>query len=72
MSQLSKQELTGLDDVVAQRKSLSDQLNNVTNMQANYITGQAGLLHCDDLDELTGGEGLTLDELRKIREHSYR
>ena len=72
MSDLTKQELTGLDQVVAERKPLGDQLNNVNNMQSNYITGQTGILHCDDIDELTGGEGLTLDELRKIREHSYR
>ena len=72
MSDLTKQELTGLDQVVAERKPLGDQLNNVSNMQANFITGQTGILHCDDIDELTGGEGLTIDELRKIREHSYR
>ena len=72
MSDLTKQELTGLDEVVAQRKPLGDQLNNVGNMQANFITGQTGILHRDDIDELTGGEGLTLHELQKIREHSYR
>ena len=72
MSELTRQELTGLDEVVAQRKPLGDQLNNVNNMQSNYITGQTGILQCDDIDELTGGEGLTLEELRKIREHSYR
>ena len=72
MSELTPQELTGLDEVVEQRKTLGDQPNNVSNTQANVITGQTGILHCDDIDELTAGEGLTVDELRKIREHSYR
>ena len=74
MSELTRQELTGLDAVIAERKSLDHELNNETNMQANFIIGNnnSGILQHEEIWGLSGGEGLTLEELTKIREHSYR
>jgi hypothetical protein len=72
MSELTNQELTGLDQVIAGRKPLGDQLNNVNNLQSSHVTpsGNAGILQCENL-ELTGGEGLSLDELAKLRSESF-
>ena len=70
MSELSKQELSGLDTVIAGRKPLSHDLNNQTNMQANYVmNSNSGILQHEDI-ALTGGGGLSIDELTTVRARS--
>ncbi len=73
MSELTPQELTGLDRIIKERKSLLDQLNDVNNLVANFITptNNSSILHGENID-LTGGEGLSLDDLAKLRDESFR
>jgi len=73
MSELTRQELTGLDRVIEARKPLSDQSNDVNNLVANFVTptNNSSILHAENIG-LTGGDGLSLDELTKLRGQSFR
>lgn len=73
MSELTPQELTGLDRVIDARKPLLDQQNDVNNLVANFVTptNNSSILHGESID-LTGGDGLSLDELTKLRDHSFK
>jgi hypothetical protein len=73
MSELTPQELTGLDRVIEARKPLSDQINDVNNLVANFVTptNNSSILMVENIG-LTGGDGLSLDELTSLRGRSFR
>jgi hypothetical protein len=73
MSELTKQELTGLDRIVEARKSLLDQVNDVNDLVHNHVTptNNSSILHGESIG-LSGGDGLSLEELTRLRVHSFK
>lgn len=74
MSVLTQQELTGLDAVIKARKSSMDPINDVNNLTSNFVTptNNSSILQVDVNIGLTGGEGLSIGELMKLRERSFK
>jgi hypothetical protein len=74
MSALTEQELTGLDPVIKARKSLVDPVNDVNNLTSNFVTptNNSSILQVDVNLGLTGGEGLSIGELMRLRERSFQ
>jgi len=72
MSALTKQELTGLDPIIEARRPLSHQMSDVNNLQSSFVTpsGNSSILQFEHLG-LTGGEGLSVDELAQLRGRSF-
>ena len=74
MSVLTQQELTGLDPVIKPGKSLADPVNDVNNLTSSFVTptNNSSILQVDVNSGLTGGEGLSVSELMKLREDSFK
>lgn len=74
MSVLTQQELTGLDAVIKARKPSVDPINDVNNLTSNFVTptNNSSILQVDVNIGLTGGEGLPIGELMKLRERSFK
>jgi hypothetical protein len=70
MSTLNDKELGGLDSVIAARKmtpGLSDKYENIV----IPINNNASIAHTGDSTGLKGGEGLSVDTLMRLRQHSF-
>jgi hypothetical protein len=69
---LTNRELSALDRVIEARKPLTDQVNDVNNLQSNFVTptNNAGILQLENIG-LSGGEGLSLEELTTLRSRSF-
>jgi hypothetical protein len=74
MSVLTEQELAGLNRVITARNPLVDPINDVNNLTSSFVTptNNSSILQVDVNIGLTGGEGLSLDELLKLRDHSFK
>jgi hypothetical protein len=70
MSTLNDKELGGLDSVIAARKmtfDLSDKYENIV----IPINNNASIAHTGDNTGLKGGEGLSVDNLMRLRQDSF-
>lgn len=70
MSTLNDKELGGLDSVIAERKmtfDLSDKYENIV----IPINNNASIAHTGDNTGLKGGEGLSVDNLMRLRQDSF-
>ena len=70
MSTLNDKELGGLDSVIAERKmtfDLSDKYENIV----IPINNNASIAHTGDNTGLKGGEGLSVENLMRLRQDSF-
>jgi hypothetical protein len=70
MSTLNDKELGGLDSVIAARKMTSDLSDKYENIVIP-INNNASIAHTGDNTGLKGGEGLSVDNLMRLRQNSF-
>jgi hypothetical protein len=70
MSTLDDRELGGLDSVIAARKMTADLSDKYENIVIP-INNNASIAHTGDNTGLKGGEGLSVDNLMRLRQNSF-
>jgi hypothetical protein len=70
MSTLNDKELGGLDSVITARKMTSDLSDKYENIVIP-INNNASIAHTGDNTGLKGGEGLSVDNLMRLRQDSF-